>query len=82
MVQKLGKTKKVLKVEKINAKDNILTCQEKQVSHTVNKTKRGPEITPRQREVEAQHLKASKMCIMKLIEKDKKGLSDIGVKIC
>ena len=58
---KIGRNKKVLKVGKISAKDDILTVQEKKPACI--------DITPCQIEVEAQRLKAVKIGIRKRIEK-------------
>ena len=47
--KKMGGTKKVIKVEKISEKCYILTVEEKRICLIGNKTKRGLEMTPRQR---------------------------------
>ena len=49
MAQKLGKSKRVIKVRKISAKYDILTIQDKQQAIIVNKTKRNLETTQRER---------------------------------
>ena len=51
MVQKLGRTKKVIKVGEISEKCDILTVEEKETSLIGNKTKVILEINPRQREL-------------------------------
>ena len=51
MVQKLGGTKRFPKVDKINTKVDILTFQEGEIAHGVNKTQRSLEITPWQGEL-------------------------------
>ena len=67
--KKLGGTRKVIKVGKISEKDDILTVEGKQAVLIGSKTQRRIEMNPRQRDLEARHLKASKMWIMKGIEK-------------
>ena len=57
----MGKTKIVLKVGNISAKNNILTVQKKQRASIGNKTKRNLEMSPQKIEIEAQKLKASGM---------------------
>ena len=64
---KIGRNKKVLKVGKISAKDDILTFQEKQAAHIGNNPKISLGITPCQIEVKAQRLKAVKIGIRKRI---------------
>ena len=81
MVQKLGRTKRVLKVGKTSAKDEILKVQDNQQSHRGNKTNRSLEIKPRQIEVEARGLKVAKTQKRKLIEKETELSSYIGGKI-
>ena len=70
MVQNIGK-KKFLKVGNIGAKDDILTVQQKQVAHIVNKTKISLEMTPRQRELGARRLKSRNMRTRKQIYEEK-----------
>ena len=57
MVQKLGRTKKVIKVGEMSEKYDFLTVEGK----IVNKTKRSLEMTPGKRDLEAIWLKASKI---------------------
>ena len=73
---KFWEEKKVPKVGKICAKDEILTVQEKQIAYIKNKTKLSLKINPYQRELEAQRLKESNMRTKKRI--GEKILSDIG----
>ena len=68
-LQKLDRTKIVLKVGKISAKDNILTVQDESTSRIGNKTKRSLETNQWQREIEARRFKVSKMRPKKRIEK-------------
>ena len=68
---KIGKNKKIAQGWEIGAKDDILTVQERKISHIGNKTKRSLEMTPWKIEVEAQQLKATKMHMKELIEKGK-----------
>ena len=51
MVQKLVRTKKLIKVGKICGKDDILNVQEKQVTLIGSKKKRSLEMNPRKREL-------------------------------
>ena len=67
----LVRTKKVIKVRKINEKHDILTVEEKRIPFIGNKTKRSLETNPKKRELEAIRLKASKIRIKKRIEKEK-----------
>ena len=67
----MGITKRVPKVGKISAKNDILTVQEKQISHEGNITKIILERTLQKTELEARYLKSVKMWINKQIEKDK-----------
>ena len=59
MVQKLGRTKKVIKSGKIREKDDIITDEEKRIDFIVNKTKISLEMTPGQRGLEVRQWKAS-----------------------
>ena len=74
----LLRTKKVIKVEKISGKGNILTVKVKQTPLIGNKTNRSFEIAPWQRELEAKFLKADNIQIKKLIEKEITLFSGIG----
>ena len=67
MVQKLGRTKKAIKVGKISGKDNISRVEEKRVSFIGNNTKRSLEMTLRKIGLDVSHLKAYKMRIKKRI---------------
>ena len=71
VVQKLGRTKKVIKVGKISDKYDILPVEEKSVALIRNNIKRRLEMKKWQRELEAIWLKAVKMQIKKRIEKEK-----------
>ena len=71
VVQKLGRTKKVIKVGKISGKYDILPVEEKSVALIRNNIKRILEMKKWQRELEAIWLKAVKMHIKKRIEKEK-----------
>ena len=53
----LGRTKKVIKVEKISEKYDILTVEEKLIPFIGKNTKRRLEMTPRQIELESRRLK-------------------------
>ena len=68
MVQKLRGTKNTQGWE-IGAKDNILTVQDKEISHISNKTNRSLEMTPRQRKVQSLWLKGYNLCMKKRMEK-------------
>ena len=46
MVQNLGRTKIILRVEEISAKDDILDVEGKELAHIVNKKKISLEMTP------------------------------------
>ena len=70
MVQKLG-IKKSDQGWKISGKYDILKIEEKQIARIENKTKRGLEMNPYKRQLEAIWLKADNMCIKKLIKKEK-----------
>ena len=70
MVQKLVRTRKVVKVGKISGKYDILIVEEKRVSLIVNKTKIILEMTTWERDIYARRLKSSKMRIKKRIEKE------------
>ena len=48
VVQKLGRTKKVIKVGKISGKYDILTVEEKWITLIWNRKKRSLEMTPEQ----------------------------------
>ena len=61
----------MIKVGKISGKGDILIVEEKQIDLIGDTTKRIPETTPRKIELEARRLKANKMRIKKLIEKEK-----------
>ena len=82
MVQKLGRTKKVIKVGTVSEKDDILTVEEIRIPLIGNGTKIILEMTPEQIELEARQLKVSNMRIKKKIEEEKELLSYIGGKIC
>ena len=71
MVQKLGRTKIVLKVGEISAKDDILKVQERQISYRANRTKIIPEMNPWQIELETRWLKVVNMWMKKRIEEEK-----------
>ena len=71
----------MIKVGKISRKHEILTVEEKVIDPIVNKIKRNHEMTPMQRELEMRQLKASKLWVKQIIEKEKDLLSDIGEKI-
>ena len=79
---KIGEEKRVFKVGKISAKNDVLTVQEKQRAHRVNTTKRGLETNPRKREIESQRSKAPKTRMNKRVGKEKELLSDIRREIC
>ena len=70
MIEKLGRTKKVIKVGKISDEDNKLTVGKKQVAH-IKKMKKSLETNPLQIELYTRWLKAAKMRIKKIIEKRK-----------
>ena len=57
----MGITKRVLNVSKISEKYDILSIQEKQQAHRVNKTKINLKLSPWQREIDPQRLKAATM---------------------
>ena len=57
--------KKILKVGKIGAKDEILTVQEKKIGNIGNDKRRSLEMTPWKREVEVWWLRVDKMKIKK-----------------
>ena len=65
----LGRTKKVIKVGRISAKDDILTVKERKVSHIVNNTKLSLEMTSSKREADSRQLKVANMRIKKRIKK-------------
>ena len=69
ILQKLGRTKKVIRVGKISEKCDILTVEGERIALVTNKMKRSLEITPSQILLEARWLKVSKMWIKKQIEK-------------
>ena len=58
MFQKCRRTKMIIKVGKINEKDETLTVEEKRISLIGNKTKKILEMTPQKRKLESRHLKA------------------------
>ena len=57
MAQKLGRTKKVIKIGKISDKYDIITVGKK-ISLFGNETKISLEMTPKQREIQVRRLKA------------------------
>ena len=70
VVQKLGRTRRVLKVGKMSTKYDILTFQEGKISHRGNKTNTILEMTTRKIEMEALQLKTAKMHTKKRIKKE------------
>ena len=68
MVEILGRTRIVFKIEEIGSKEDIKIVQKQQVAHIGNKTKRNLEMTPWKRELEECRLKVAKMHIIKRIE--------------
>ena len=81
MVQKLGRTKKLIKVGKINGKYDILTVEEKWISIFGNK-KRSHWNYSKMKRVGGEKVEGVKNVDKKLIEKEKELLSDISRKIC
>ena len=71
VVQKVGKNRKVFKVGKIGAKYDILTVQERSISHIGNKTKRSLEMNSWKKEVDKLWLKVNKIQMKKKIENNK-----------
>ena len=65
MVQKLGRTKRVLKIGEIGAKYDIVTVKEKKIAHRGNNTRRRLKMASWNKEVEALYLKASNIRINK-----------------
>ena len=82
MVQKLGITKKVIKVGKISGKSDILTVEDKRIALIINKTKISLGMTPIQIQIEAGRLKAAKIRFKNKTEKDKDYFQIMVGKIC